>query len=114
MTILTMQEKVLDNAPQFKCQRCGACCKLVGLSVIPEVRELAKENTDACRYLTPDDLCSIYEERPIYCQVDGSYEQLIKQTGKTREEWYKENYKSCTYLRGLLGMAEPQGNAGVG
>lgn len=111
---MTMQEKVLDNAPQFKCQRCGACCKLVGLSVIPEIKALAKENTDACRYLTSDNLCSIYEERPIYCQVDGSYEQLVKQTGKTREEWYGENYKSCTYLRGLLGMKEPQKISGCG
>ena len=108
------KELLNESNNKFKCQQCGACCKLVGLSVIPEIKALAKENTDACRYLTSDNLCSIYEERPICCQVDGSYEQLIKQTGKTREEWYKENYKSCTYLRGLLGMEEPQKISGVG
>lgn len=112
LTIMTMQEKVSDNAPQFKCQRCGACCKLVGLSVIPEIKALAKENTDACRHLLPNNLCAIYETRPLLCRVDELYEQMKPElkNKQTREEWHRLNYDNCKLLRSLLGMQEPEVN----
>jgi len=99
-----MVQTHLANESQFKCQRCGACCRLVGLSDVPEIKAMAREDSDACRYLMPDNLCSIYEERPIFCQVDGMYDQYVKEQGITREEWYIKNAKACMYLRNILGV----------
>jgi len=94
----------MAKEPHFKCQRCGACCRLVGLSDVPEIKALAREDSNACRHLTSDNLCAIYEERPIYCQVDGMYDHYVKQQGITQEEWYIKNAKACIELRSLLGV----------
>lgn len=106
-----MQEEDLAKEPQFKCQRCGACCRLVGLSNTPEIKALAREGSSECRHLQPDNLCTIYETRPSFCRVNDWYDEFIKETyGITREEWYKINYNACENLRNLL-----QGDAsGVG
>lgn len=47
------------------CDDCGgACCKRVDL----ETREIIR-----CQYLTDEDLCSIYEDRPIACRLDPRF-----------------------------------------
>ena len=49
----------------FGCVDChGACCKRVDI----ETREIHR-----CQYLTDDDLCSIYEDRPIACRLDSRF-----------------------------------------
>ena len=108
----------------FQCQRCGACCRLVGLSIVPEIKALAKENSDTCRHLLPNNLCAIYETRPLLCRVDELYEQMEPElkNKQTREEWHRLNYDNCKLLRSLLGIKEPEtkqqalssGAAGVG
>lgn len=105
-----MQEEYLAKEPQFKCQRCGACCRLVGLSDVPEIKAMVREGSSECKHLQLDNLCAIYESRPSFCRVDKWYDQFIKQAyGITREEWYERNYKACAHLRNVLGIEKPQG-----
>lgn len=93
---------------KFKCSCCGACCKLVGCSIIPEIKAMAKENTDECRHLLPNNKCAIYDSRPIFCRVDDYYDQYIKdKSGITREQWYEDNHKHCKLLRNMLNIKEP-------
>ena len=40
------------------CTKCGACC------VAPDISALNKPAGVRCRYLTEDNCCRIYEERP--------------------------------------------------
>ena len=48
----------------IECDCRGACCKRVDI----ETRQIHR-----CQYLTDDDLCSIYEDRPIACRLDSSF-----------------------------------------
>ena len=41
----------VNNRPQRLCKMCGKCCKIFD-----------------CRYIKPDNLCSIYENRPESCK----------------------------------------------
>lgn len=81
----------------FKCDKCGACCK--NLDKSPVYDELNSGN-GVCKYLVGN-LCSIYENRPLLCRVDESYEILFKDT-MTRSEYYKLNYKFCDKLKKQL------------
>lgn len=67
----------------FNCEKCGACCKIVG-----------------CSYLTEDNLCSIYNDRPDICRVDKMYEKR-KEVGMkvSKEDYYKLSKLFCEFLR---------------
>lgn len=43
-------------------------------------------------------LCSIYEDRPLFCRIDDCYEQFFKEK-YTRDEFYKVNYEICNKLK---------------
>lgn len=49
-----------------------------------------------CKLLT-DKGCSIYSERPLFCNVDLYFE--THKPCKTVEEWYDINLKSCASLQ---------------
>lgn len=82
----------------FECENCGCCC-----------RNLDKNNLyvsldrgdGVCRYLREND-CSIYEDRPLLCRVDESYELLFSDV-MAREEYYRMNKQACERLRRLEG-----------
>lgn len=78
----------------FNCCKCGLCCRNLNKS------ELYKEldrGDGTCKYLI-DNLCSIYEERPLLCRIDESYEAYFKEQYSI-EEYYKLNYEGCTNLQ---------------
>lgn len=56
----------------FNCWQCGACCKLVGLH--PEGKDLDRGDL-ACKHLTSDNMCSIYDDRPDICSVRTMWEK---------------------------------------
>ena len=78
----------------FKCDKCGICCK--SLAGIPIYKDLDRGD-GTCMYLK-DNLCSIYEQRPILCRVDDAYNKYFKQR-MLLEEYYNENYKICKLLK---------------
>ena len=80
----------------FYCDRCGACCRHLELS--PLYRELDRGD-GICKYLSGN-LCSIYENRPLLCRVDASYDAFFKDA-MSRETYYKPNYVSCNELKKL-------------
>ena len=43
-------------------------------------------------------LCSIYEDRPLFCRIDDCYEQFFKEK-YTLDEFYKLNYEICNKLK---------------
>ena len=72
------KEKPLSNENQ--CNDCnGACCKRINI----KTKEIHK-----CFYLTEDNLCSIYEDRPIACRLDSRYydDMFIKMHCKMAKE----------------------------
>lgn len=82
----------------FKCDKCGECCR--NLHKSPIYKEL-HEGNGVCRYLEGN-LCAIYENRPLMCQVDECYDVMFK--GKLSYEAYIQlNYKYCTELKNSRG-----------
>ena len=73
----------------FLCDQCGKCCEKVHTS---EVYRYLADETGKCKYLK-NNLCSIYETRPLICRVDEMYETYYKEV-MTLEEYYALNYKA--------------------
>lgn len=74
----------------FKCDRCGECCR--NLNKSPIYNEL-HDGDGVCRYLR-NNLCSIYETRPLLCRVDESYELFFKDK-LSYDEYVQRNYSFC-------------------
>ncbi len=82
---------------KFQCNRCGRCCRMIGFTNIPELRQMA-DSTGKCRHLMPNNLCRIYENRPLYCRVDAIYDRRLSNV-MSRQQWYEMNYKQCKNFR---------------
>lgn len=79
---------------KFKCSQCGACCR----NLDKNSDLISYHNGDGiCKYLnTEKNLCSIYEERPIFCRVDEGYKFFKNEL--TLEEYYQKNKEMCEVL----------------
>ena len=77
----------------FKCDCCGECCKHI------KVKELIIPGTTICKYLTKDNKCSVYKNRPLMCNVDKGYELFRDKW--SLEEWYEINYTACKELKDM-------------
>lgn len=78
----------------FPCDCCGCCCK--NLSKTKEHMKLDRGD-GVCRYLQ-NNLCSIYEHRPLACRIDENYE-LFYSDKMTLEEYYRLGIEVCKKLK---------------
>lgn len=96
----------------FPCTGCGGCCRLIG-----QVLEKPEEQTHpiyryavesfpykadefgVCEKLV-DNRCSVYENRPLMCNVT-LLGQLLRED---LDEWYSENIKYCNTIIDSLGL----------
>ena len=78
----------------FICSKCGECCRNLNKSSL--YKELDTGN-GTCKYLVGN-MCSIYNDRPLLCRIDESYETFFKDI-MTLEEYYKLNYEVCNKLK---------------
>lgn len=77
----------------FPCTQCGACCKSIdGISFL----ELFNENGQ-CNKLKGNS-CTIYETRPLLCNIEQSYIEIFSQY-MTLEEFYTQNALACNQLQ---------------
>lgn len=79
----------------FDCDQCGACCRNIRRSTL--LTEFDRGD-GVCKHLREDNLCAIYNQRPIICNVDAYYEKYLSNT-ISREDFYKMNYKACKNLK---------------
>lgn len=98
----------------YPCTSCGECCRRVQsvLEVAGEGHPILKELVDrfpyktkedgSCEMLTDDGRCSVYEHRPLVCNIKlGQY--LFKMT---QEEWFKWNMEGCNQMMDEAGIDE--------
>jgi Fe-S-cluster containining protein len=74
----------------FACSKCGACCRAVGS--LPSMRGYDRGD-GACKHLTPENLCAIYEARPVLCRVD-----VMRPAALTEAYWNDSNHEACKRL----------------
>lgn len=81
----------------FPCSGCGLCCthiNIIGEKYGKSVFPYGWDQTGRCEKLTEDNRCSVYNERPLVCSVDGMYDAVFNQD-MTRDEFYKLNADIC-------------------
>ena len=80
----------------FHCDCCGLCCRhITGIKML----EAFDDGTGTCIYLDREnDLCTIYDSRPVVCNVDAMYE-LCFSGRMTREAFYAVNCEACIRLK---------------
>jgi len=80
----------------FKCDCCGICCKNILLSTLYEGLD---RGDGTCKFFNDKDLlCSIYETRPIECNVDETYYKFFS-SSMSKDEYYELNYLGCKALK---------------
>lgn len=78
----------------FKCDKCGQCCKSLHLS--SNYADLDRGD-GICKHLK-NNLCSIYDDRPLKCRIDESYKAFFKKQ-MSYEEYTQRNYECCEILK---------------
>ena len=82
----------------FQCERCGACCRAIGRSVIYRHLDCGD---GTCSHLDKDtNDCKIYHDRPIICRVEDAYlAGLFDKMNISEREFYEMNRKICNALK---------------
>lgn len=90
---------------------CGNCCRNVKLykeSVYPVLKELLGEmmpecdiveEDGVCIYLTKDNKCAIYDNRPMICNTDKMFGLLGSVLNISRRELVELQHLSCMLKR---------------
>ena len=87
-----MQETILH----FKCDMCGLCCQHVSLS---DIYKHLDRGDGVCRYYEDEtQMCSIYDRRPIICNVEVFYEHFMKRI-MSKGLFFEMNYRICEKLK---------------
>ena len=75
------------------------------------MRHMARPD-GSCHFLTPDNLCGIYERRPLICNVARVYAEYFSDT-MTEERFYEITEEACEKLRNeIVSKEEGQNEAG--
>lgn len=86
----------------FPCTSCGACCKSIkGIEFLKEF----DRGDGCCKYLNERNLCSIYDERPLLCNINHAYETIFSASFSV-EEFYSINADACNKLQASFGIDE--------
>lgn len=86
----------------FPCTQCGCCCKQVFRS---ELTAYLDKGNGSCKYLSSDNTCSIYEERPDICRVDLQYKVFFS-SKMDWEEFVAINIAACNFLQNPIEYIE--------
>jgi len=76
-----MTSQLPTNDWNFDCDKCGACCKVVG-----------------CPYITSDNRCSIYHDRPFICNTKKIFDAVHSKT-MTKQEYFDISRIACNKLK---------------
>ena len=70
----------------FKCSKCAACCRLAG-----EIGIMPRREDGACLYLSKDNECTIYDDRPLECNIRAMADHMKMPV----KEYYKTVANVC-------------------
>lgn len=80
----------------FNCEHCGCCCRNLDKR---DIYASLDRGDGVCKYLEGND-CSIYDNRPLLCRIDESYDFMFSSI-MSRDEFYRINKQVCMKLREL-------------
>ena len=91
----------------FPCTQCGLCCKNVRNALTWDMPDWLKPAVDAfpkdwvlddgsCAKMVGNQ-CSVYEDRPLLCNLDKAHDELDMPMNK--DEWFDLNVRGCHSLQ---------------
>ncbi|WAC00081.1 MULTISPECIES: YkgJ family cysteine cluster protein [Pseudomonas] len=81
---------------RFNCDACGLCCQ--NLAGQPLYSDL-DDGTGVCRhYDKGSSRCGIYEQRPLKCRIDDSYDHIYA-SHMSRAQFHVLNQAACETLK---------------
>lgn len=78
----------------FTCDQCGLCCKCLSNNAMYSDLD---RGDGVCKYLK-DNLCTIYNSRPVKCNTELFYEKYLCNS-ISKDEYEKLNKYSCLELK---------------
>ncbi len=90
---LSKAETIIDGN-KFNCDKCGKCC--MHIDMVPGFSEM-DDGTGRCKYLTEDNLCSIYEHRPNACR--GTYMYYKYYQHMSVDDYYEMVRELCLKIK---------------
>ena len=80
----------------YRCDKCGKCCRNLNLN---DLYDHLNRGDGVCRYLDEEtNLCKIYNNRPLICNIDKAYNEYFKDY-YSKEQYYKINKEICMSLK---------------
>lgn len=89
----------------FPCTGCGACCRRINKAVASIGSDASDpmsefyfpykwDQTGRCEKLLPDNSCSVYEDRPLICNID----KLHSFVDMPQNQFYALNIVFCNQM----------------
>lgn len=96
---------------EFPCTGCGECCRrlqavLEANHEHPVLKELVERfpfkttESGACEMLTDDNRCSVYDQRPLLCNIKAGGVLM----GVEESKWYLMNQDYCNSMMDEVGL----------
>ncbi len=91
----------------FNCSGCGLCCTRIAkikatvhpmnwMQILVNDFPYGTDADGACMKLV-DGQCSVYEDRPLLCDIEGIADKM--DIGMSKKQWFEMNYKGCEFLQ---------------
>lgn len=88
----------------FPCIQCALCCRKV--NEVETTKHLYDAERGCCRHLdTSTNRCTIYDDRPLYCNVAYMYDTYFN-TIMSESEFIQMNLKVCYALNQEQGLID--------
>lgn len=84
-----------QSSTVFNCDKCGLCCQNLHKSSI--YRDMHNGDGVCFHYDDTLKLCTIYENRPLICNVTEAYQLFEPTLGL--QQYFDLNYQSCQQLK---------------
>ena len=93
-SVVTQDNVSPGETKSFGCWKCGACCKIAGLT--PQLAHWNRGD-GACIHLQADNSCGIYETRPDVCRVNKMWEREFSDA-VTWDKYIELTERACRVL----------------
>ena len=86
---------------KFPCTQCGLCCMRAG--TVKDFPYKTDYNGVCEKYDLEKKECTIYEDRPVLCNIDKYYDKYLS-ANVDRAVWHFQNAQMCNKLINQVGL----------
>lgn len=84
----------------FPCTCCGECCRNIDHI---ELLDNFNQGDSSCKHLLENNLCGIYNHRPLICRIDEGYNKIFSKY-MCKDEFIRKNVGACNVMQERAGI----------